>query len=172
MAACDMAEQIPQSAERAPAADPANPRKDDRNARDLRRLYKPIITPHTLRHNYATMCWENDIDVYSAMRLLGHSSIKTTMDIYTHLTDSQLGKMTEMVDDMFSSTSSQAAQNKKSCTKVAQRAKEPRKPIFTKNEKPSKTPVKGAFSRAFTGDPSGTRTRDTLIKSQVLYRLS
>ena len=48
------------------------------------------------------MCWENEIDVYSAMRLLGHSSIKTTMDIYTHLTNSQLGKMADMVDSMFS----------------------------------------------------------------------
>lgn len=120
MVACDMAERIPYE----PQQSPADPSKDDRNARDLRRLYKPIITPHTLRHNYATMCWENDIDVYSAMRLLGHSSIKTTMDIYTHLTDSQLGRMTEMVDDMFSSTSSQAAQNKKSCTE-SKRAQEP-----------------------------------------------
>ena len=89
--------------------------KDNRNARDPRFKCKPLITPHTMRHNYATMCWENEIDVYSAMRLLGHSSIKTTMDIYTHLTNSQLSKMTDMVDDMFSGNKS----IEKSCTKVA-----------------------------------------------------
>ena len=165
MVAADMAEALTP-----PEPDPS--KKDDRAARDLRNLFRPIITPHTLRHNYATMCWENDIDVYSAMRLLGHSSIKTTMDIYTHLTNSQLGKMAEMVDDMFSSQSSPKQSNKKSCTKVAQRPREPEQPSPTKNEKPSKTALKQPFSKVFTGDPSGTRTRDTLIKSQVLYRLS
>lgn len=165
MIACGMAEPLspPQQ------ADVSDPPKDDRSARDLRRLYKPLITPHTLRHNYATMCWENDIDVYSAMRLLGHSSIKTTMDIYTHLTDSQLEKMSEMVDDMFSATQSQTMPNKKSCTKVAQRPRETQQPSHTKNEKPSKTALKQPFSKVFSGDPSGTRTRDTLIKSKRFW---
>ena len=165
MIAADMAEALT-------PPEPNPSKKDDRAARDLRNLFKPIITPHTLRHNYATMCWENDIDVYSAMRLLGHSSIKTTMDIYTHLTNSQLGKMSQMVDDMFSSTKTQNLTTQKSCTKVAQRPREPEQPSPTKKEKPSKTALKRPFSKVSHGDPSGTRTRDTLIKSQVLYRLS
>ena len=162
MIAADMAEEIPQTT----PAEATEPHKDDRSARDLRRLYRPLITPHTLRHNYATMCWENDIDVYSAMRLLGHSSIKTTMDIYTHLTDQQLGKMSEMVEDMFSAKENHKVPQNKSCTKVAQARKCAPATPPPKNEKPSKTAVKGPFSKVFAGDPSGTRTRDTLIKSK------
>ncbi|MGO5053542.1 tyrosine-type recombinase/integrase [Lachnospiraceae bacterium LCP25S3_G4] len=43
------------------------------------------ITPHTFRHNYATMLYYGGIDVKEAQRLLGHSSIKVTLEIYTHL---------------------------------------------------------------------------------------
>ena len=78
---------------------------------DPRAHWTPIITPHALRHNFASMCWENGLDAYTAMRLLGHSSIKTTMDIYTHLSDAQLHQIGSKVDAMFS---------KQSCTKVAQ----------------------------------------------------
>lgn len=78
---------------------------------DPRAHWTPIITPHALRHNFASMCWESGIDAYTAMRLLGHSSIKTTMDIYTHLSDAQLHQIGSKVDAMFS---------KQSCTKVAQ----------------------------------------------------
>ncbi len=78
---------------------------------DPRAHWTPIITPHTLRHNFASMCWESGIDAYTAMRLLGHSSIKTTMDIYTHLSDAQLHQIGGKIDAMFS---------KQSCTKVAQ----------------------------------------------------
>ena len=34
---------------------------------------RPIITPHAMRHNYATMCWEAGIDAYTTMRLMGHA---------------------------------------------------------------------------------------------------
>ena len=162
MIACGMAEEISQEI---PAPSTTRP-KDDRNARDLRRHYKPLITPHTLRHNYATMCWENDIDVYSAMRLLGHSSIKTTMDIYTHLTDSQLEKMGQMVDDMFSDQPLPNAAKRKSCTKVAQASKKGSRESSPKRKKSSKLALQEPFSRISADDPSGTRTRDPLIKSQ------
>lgn len=80
-------------------------------ASDIRSKWKPSITPHTIRHNYATMCWESGIDPYTTMRLMGHSSIKTTMDIYTHLNDRQLQNMAAKVEIVF---------GKQSCTKVAQ----------------------------------------------------
>ncbi|MBS7007034.1 tyrosine-type recombinase/integrase [Anaerostipes sp.] len=43
------------------------------------------LTPHIFRHNYATMLYYAGIDTIDAKRLLGHSDIKTTLDIYTHL---------------------------------------------------------------------------------------
>ncbi|WP_321386779.1 site-specific integrase [uncultured Enterococcus sp.] len=38
---------------------------------------------HTLRHTFATRCIENNIDVSSLSKLLGHTSVKLTLDTYT-----------------------------------------------------------------------------------------
>lgn len=70
-------------------------------AYDIRSQYAPIITPHILRHNYITMCWESGFDVYMTQKLVGHKSIKTTMDIYTHLSDKQFEKAKISVGEMF-----------------------------------------------------------------------
>lgn len=53
--------------------------------RYIRHHYKPTLTPHVLRHGYATMLFEAGVDVYTAQKLLGHKDIQTTMSIYTHL---------------------------------------------------------------------------------------
>ena len=63
-----------------------------------------------MRNNYATMCWERGLNPYTTMRLMGHSSFKVTMDVYTRINDRQLTTMREKVDELF----------KKSCKKVAQ----------------------------------------------------
>lgn len=68
---------------------------------DIRSKWKPTITPHAIRHNYATMCWESGVDPYTTMRLLGHSSIKTTMDIYTHLNEKQIQNMAAKIEVVF-----------------------------------------------------------------------
>lgn len=44
-----------------------------------------FVHPHMLRHTYATMLYHADIDLRTAQRLLGHSSIQMTAKIYTHL---------------------------------------------------------------------------------------
>ena len=42
------------------------------------------VTFHTLRHSFATRCLEMGIKVTSISALLGHSSTKMTLDVYTH----------------------------------------------------------------------------------------
>jgi len=47
------------------------------------------VTPHTLRHSYATHLYEHGISLRSIQVLLGHNSSKTT-EIYTHVSNKHL----------------------------------------------------------------------------------
>lgn len=57
------------------------------------------ITPHMLRHTYATLLYMSGVDVLTAARLLGHKDVKTTLKIYTHLKERTVEKSIDKYDD-------------------------------------------------------------------------
>ncbi len=76
----------------------------------VRRHYNPLLVKagipirpfHSLRHSCATLLLiHENTHPKIVCQLLGHSSIKVTIDLYSHLTPDTLGKVAESVDSLF-----------------------------------------------------------------------
>jgi len=68
-----------------------------RKYKDLAGIDKKV-TPHTLRHSFATSLLRKGADIRAVQQLLGHASITTTQ-IYTHVDDKYLKEVHDLLDN-------------------------------------------------------------------------
>ena len=59
---------------------------------------KPLLTAHQLRHGTATLLFEYGVDELTAQRILGHSRVEITREIYTDLRQQQQQKSIQSFD--------------------------------------------------------------------------
>lgn len=60
------------------------------------------LSMHSLRHSFATRCIESGMRPKTLQRIMGHSSLSITMDLYVHVTDDELHKEIEKLDRFLS----------------------------------------------------------------------
>lgn len=64
------------------------------------------ITAYMFRHTYATMLYSSGVDILTASKLMGHSEIKTTLKVYTHLEEAMsiknINKFENYINDNYS----------------------------------------------------------------------
>lgn len=57
------------------------------------------FTPHDLRHTFCTIMYDAGVDILTAQQQMGHSDVKTTLAIYTHLSNEKSQKDIQKMND-------------------------------------------------------------------------
>lgn len=79
-----------------------NPGRLSNTLTNLSKKHGFRFTFHMLRHTYATQLYNDKVDIKTVQALLRHSSVNTTLDIYTH---TNIGTLSSTVDSIFNSES-------------------------------------------------------------------
>lgn len=61
------------------------------------------LTPHTMRHTFATRCIENGMEPQVLKTILGHSKLSMTMDLYAHVLPDTKSKEIQKIANLFES---------------------------------------------------------------------
>lgn len=69
--------------------------------RNLRQKSYPTFKVHDLRHTHCTKLIDSGVDMKYVQKRLGHKSLKTTLDVYTHLTEERRKTEDEKLDNVF-----------------------------------------------------------------------
>lgn len=56
------------------------------------------VTPHQLRHAFATILYDAGVGEVDTMQLMGHSSIKVTREVYTHIRQERMEQTTAQIN--------------------------------------------------------------------------
>lgn len=75
-------------------------RKLVREYNETREVQLPAISPHILRHTYCTRLAEAGTDLKTMQYLMGHSDIKTTMEVYNHVDQDRLERELHKINDL------------------------------------------------------------------------
>jgi len=87
--------------------------------RILRRAGCKRVRFHDLRHTFATMALENGMDVKTLSATIGHVSAATTLDIYSHMTDTMQMQAAVNIDRKIGGTDAQMPEVKQTLTASA-----------------------------------------------------
>lgn len=63
--------------------------------------WRPLITPHQLRHHFATVLFEAGFDELATKKIMGHEDIETTRRIYTTLRNDYMQEQYDKMDKIF-----------------------------------------------------------------------
>ena len=98
---------------------------------------------HDLRHTFATMALENGMDVKTLSGIIGHISAETTLNIYSHITDTMQQQAAVRIDRKIGGTDAQMPEPEPPKASAQPTPKAPTEPKFE--------PYKGKIRKPGTG---------------------
>ena len=117
-------------------SDPLHPSSAYRKLKTiLKNIELPLMRFHDLRHTFATMAIENGMDIKTLSAMIGHVSAETTLNIYSHITDTMQQQAAVRIDREIGGTNAQMPEPEPPKASVNP---PPRKPRLRRNLSPTR----------------------------------